>query len=427
MTKLPTIHIVWIGSPMPKRYQRNVNTFIRKGYNVKVWTEPMEGMMNEDIFNAMKSWAGKVDVMRLEILYKYGGIYTDADSVMIERLPIDCDLVCMTSASGFIGNETIYAKKGHPALLEALQGMRSNIDAIGKKPCNIWDIAGATYITPIFKKYKHTKLSKKFIGSRKDRPSRIVHSYDYSWRSDCAKSSKQSISKWLYLSLLNSTKEENTMIPKNLFTIWIGDESKCPHDLLQTWKDKHPDWNYQVFGNETLYGRIWYNQSLIDVYLKEKRYPGVADVMRYELLHEHGGFCYPADSKCLHNIDELFDSKNDAYCVYENEKVRPGLVSPLYACTKGNAFAQYLIDHLPTIPPKVNGVSRAPWQVTGNKFMRDSIASMNYSRLKIWESFRFNPIHHTGETYKGNEKVYGVQQWGATTEAGIGVKEYNWK
>jgi hypothetical protein len=217
------------------------------------------------------------------------------------------------------------------------------------------------------------------------------------------------------------------MIPKNLFTIWIGDESKCPWDLINTWKEKHPEWDHWIAGNDLLRKFPWKNRSLINVYLREKRYPGVADVMRYELLYHYGGFCHPADSECLHPIDDLFSEQYDAYAVYENEKVRPGLVSPLYGCTQYNEFAKYLIDHLPARPPIRRGLSLPPWRVTGNLYMKKSIEIMNYPRLKIFPSHVFNPIHHTGETYKGSEKVYAVQKWGATTEAGMGIKTYEWK
>lgn len=217
-----------------------------------------------------------------------------------------------------------------------------------------------------------------------------------------------------------------------MFTIWIGDESKAPRYNFDTWREKHPDWDYRVYGNETLYGRKWKNQGIVDQYLKEKRYPGVADVMRYELLLEHGGFCHPADAECLHNVEELLDPNYDAYAVYENEQVRPGLTSPLYACSAGNEFCKALVDNLPAVPPHAargtpDRPSKAPWQVTGNAYMRTMIARMNYPKLLIWPSYRFIPIHHTGVRYEGNEKVYAVQQFGSTTEAGIGVRDYKWE
>ena len=215
------------------------------------------------------------------------------------------------------------------------------------------------------------------------------------------------------------------IVPKNMFVIWIGNKP-APLHLINTWKEKHPDWKFRIIDNDEFYGTKWQNQSLIDVYLSENRYPGVADVIRYELLFREGGFSPPADSLCLHNVEELMDDNNEAYGVYENEKVRAGLVSPLYACVKNSSFAFDLINNLPKIPPKINGRSKAPWQVTGNLYMKKMIEEKKPSKLTIWESFRFNPIHHTGLRYEGNEKVYAVQQWGATSEAGIGIGKYEW-
>lgn len=426
MNQRPTVHFIWLGSPLPPKYKRNIQTYKNFGYPVKVWTEPLPEMINRRAFDAMRSWAGKADIMRLEILYRMGGIYTDVDSAMKKPLPLEMNLVCMTSASGFIGNETMYANKGSKVIKAIISGIENRIEELRGKACNIWDIAGATYMTPFFLCMDHIKLPKHVIGSRNDNPSSIVHSYDHSWKNGHRKAEKRPLNEWLDLKVYDEW-EKVKPIPKNLFTIWVGDMAKCPHAFIDTWEQAHLDWNHTIFDNETLYGRQWKNQSLIDTYLKEKRYPGVADVMRYELLHEIGGFCHPADSICLHPIDNLLDSDHDAYGVYENEKVRPGLVSPLYACSKGNSFAKYLIDNLPSQPPKRNGVSRPPWIVTGNKYMRDSIKAMNYDRLKIWPSYRFTPIHHTGERYEGKEKVYACQQWGATSEAGIGVNKYEWK
>jgi hypothetical protein len=58
--------------------------------------------------------------------------------------------------------------------------------------------------------------------------------------------------------------------------------------------------------------------------------------------------------------------------------------------------------------------------------MKKMIELKKPTKLTLWESFRFNPIHHTGLRYEGNEKVYAVQQWGSTSEAGFGVGRYDW-
>jgi mannosyltransferase OCH1-like enzyme len=162
-------------------------------------------MINKNLYEAMKTWAGKADVLRLEILYQKGGIYTDMDSKMLSPLPILSDLICMTSASGYIANETIYATKGHPAIKEAIEGLQTHLESLMKRQkCNIWQICGATYLTPILSKYKHIKLPHSSIGSRRKRPSIIEHSYDGSWSEGESKATPRELDYWLDTDIIKS-------------------------------------------------------------------------------------------------------------------------------------------------------------------------------------------------------------------------------
>lgn len=197
----PTVHMIWLGSPLPEKYQRNIMTYENQGYRVKLWTKPITKMINKKLYDSMKTWAGKADVLRLEILYQHGGIYTDVDSKMLSPLPITSDLICMTSASGYIANETIYSTKEHPAIKEALDNLPNHLKKLRRK-CNIWEICGATYLTPIFSKHKHIKLPHKFIGSRRKRPSIIEHSYDGSWSEGESKGTPRELDYWLYTDII---------------------------------------------------------------------------------------------------------------------------------------------------------------------------------------------------------------------------------
>jgi mannosyltransferase OCH1-like enzyme len=199
------------------------------------------------------------------------------------------------------------------------------------------------------------------------------------------------------------------MIPKIAHCIWVGNEDLTPHKMIYTWRVKHFRYRYILWDNEKIFGRKWHNQHLIDYYKEREIWHGVADVARYEILHEMGGFMHGADSECLHNIDELFDPRYNAFSVYENEIVRPGYVAPLYACSEGNKFAKTLIDELHKVktPDK-------PWKTTGNLFMMKMIEKHKPKRLKIWDSHTLIPVHHTGLEYKGTGKVYAKQMWGTT-------------
>jgi mannosyltransferase OCH1-like enzyme len=75
---------------------------------------------------------------------------------------------------------------------------------------------------------------------------------------------------------------------------------------METWKKKHPDWDYQLFDNSYLSSRRWRCEAQINEYMKRRLYAGVSDLMRYEILFEQGGFLPEADSICLRKVDELF-------------------------------------------------------------------------------------------------------------------------
>lgn len=202
-------------------------------------------------------------------------------------------------------------------------------------------------------------------------------------------------------------------IPKKLWHIWIG-----PHDAPLLWMDSwpahHADWDYKVFDNVDLKNTKFHNQHLIDEYFRRGKYNGVADLVRYELLLQHGGFVPPADAVCFENTDELWINDPDiCYTVYENEVVRPGYVSPIYACNQGNKFVQLIVDTLHQLEP--HQLSNKVWESTGNLFLANMIAA-HCPHIHIFPSHYFIPKHFKAKTprYAGPDKVYADQMWGTT-------------
>jgi len=200
---------------------------------------------------------------------------------------------------------------------------------------------------------------------------------------------------------------------RNMIHIWIGPKPQ-PSKWMQTWRDKHPSWEYSVFTDSMYKARQWKNQHLMDAYYKQGRFSGVADLMRYELLYELGGFLPPADSICYHSVDELLGQPSHfCYGVYENERLRSGLVSPIYASNKGNVFVKLLIDTLHKLKPEQ--LNPSPWRSTGNLFIKQMI-ERHQPDIQIWPSHYFIPKHHdkAASRYNGPDKIYAEQMWGST-------------
>lgn len=201
-------------------------------------------------------------------------------------------------------------------------------------------------------------------------------------------------------------------IEKKMTQIWIGPRP-APMKWMNTWKDKHPEWEYSVFTQKDLESRKFYNQHLIEYYYSRNLFSGVSDLIRYELLYERGGFFPEADFLCLENTDELFTSPADhCYTCYEQENIRPGYVQPILACNPGNAFVKQLIDELHVLYPMQ--LSPYPWESTGNAWLSRVIPKYN-PKITIWPSYYFIPEHYDrSQKYQGTEKIYAKHLWGST-------------
>lgn len=205
-------------------------------------------------------------------------------------------------------------------------------------------------------------------------------------------------------------------IEKKLTQIWIG-PNPAPLSWMHTWRDKHPEWEYSIFTDEMLRNRKWHNSHLIERYYNMRKWPGVSDLIRYELLYEHGGFWPEADMTCLENTDELFTAPADhAYSCFEDEAGRGNNIQPIMACNPGNEFVKHIIDTLHQLKPEQ--LHPEPFRSTGNAFLAQHVPNWKH-KLRVWPSHYFIPLFYIGgaKYYDGPDKVYADHKWGSTGHA----------
>jgi len=84
------IHQIWLGPrPISKEYQANSQKWqeLHPGWTYKLWRETDVEQWNfpsKDLFNKASSYQEKSDILRYEILRKYGGLYVDMDYTPIK-------------------------------------------------------------------------------------------------------------------------------------------------------------------------------------------------------------------------------------------------------------------------------------------------------------------------------------------------------
>lgn len=199
-------------------------------------------------------------------------------------------------------------------------------------------------------------------------------------------------------------------IPKRLGHIWVG-HKPAPERWLESWRQFHPEWDYTLYDNEALFSRRWRNQALINEFYRRGEYAGVSDIMRYQILHEQGGFIPEADSTCLRATDELWLTPS-LYTVWENEARKPGLVSPFLASVPGHEYLDFVLNRIRrrNSPEKLGSA----WRSVGNLFLKKAMAARRAENLVVFPSHFFIPTHKKFERYSGSGPVYCEQHWGST-------------
>lgn len=211
MNKIPKIiHIIWIG-PNKYPYSKYLDTYKNKNpeWIIKFWNNKnIPELINKFVYNKMTSYAAKADIIRLELLYKYGGLYVDADSKCLRNLNnLISGQTClgMTGNKGNVANGTLACTKGHKAFKELVYGLESHIKYLAtlkineKMGISIFNVAGTGYITKILRKYPDfyqvdkglKKGTRKLIGTFKDPDvvsnGYIIHKNAESWKSNKGK------------------------------------------------------------------------------------------------------------------------------------------------------------------------------------------------------------------------------------------------
>lgn len=176
MTIPKIIHQLWIGTkPAPTKF---MNTWKDKhvglGFEYIFWNEQelkkrvMMLTLNDKI-DSMEEINGKADIIRWEILEKYGGVFVDADSICIE--PID-DTLLKCKGGCFAGYEQEQIRKGliatgtmgfpphHPIVQHCIKWIRQNPVSNALTRQRAWYNVGPGLLTRIVNDYNmHNEIT----------------------------------------------------------------------------------------------------------------------------------------------------------------------------------------------------------------------------------------------------------------------------
>lgn len=163
MIKIPKIiHFIWVGTkPFP--FDKNIKIWksYHSDWKFNLWTDSNIPLLyNQDIYNKVPIEAIKADILRIELLYNYGGIYIDVDSWCLKSInPLIDNLTLFSSTtrgkSRRVNNGFLGSVINHPAYYEAVYSLPVYWENLQKqmKQFPIYCFGGTQYLHNILTKY----------------------------------------------------------------------------------------------------------------------------------------------------------------------------------------------------------------------------------------------------------------------------------
>ncbi|HZQ64019.1 MAG TPA: glycosyltransferase [Gaiellaceae bacterium] len=127
------LHQVWLGDrPLPDEFAAYRESWTRHhpDWEHRLWTEENlpDGLRRPEVYERLRVPAERSDILRLEVLWRHGGVYVDTDFECHRPLdPVIEGLEFFTAPlkpNGWVNNAFIGSVPGHPILDRALNELR---------------------------------------------------------------------------------------------------------------------------------------------------------------------------------------------------------------------------------------------------------------------------------------------------------------
>jgi mannosyltransferase OCH1-like enzyme len=162
-----TIHHIWLGpDPLPDDHRPWIDSWRRHHpkWEHRLWTEENlpEDPIRPEILERLRAPVERADILRLEILYRHGGVYVDTDLECLRPLDDllgDEEFVGVCLKPGRVTNTLIASARGHPLLERALGELRPRAAYwTPSSTDSIKEVAGPPFLRRLVGDYPEVKL-----------------------------------------------------------------------------------------------------------------------------------------------------------------------------------------------------------------------------------------------------------------------------
>lgn len=151
-------HRIWLGSAVPDEVEQFGRAWLdlHPGWTLHTWREwDMPALRNQFWFDRGSSYASQADIARLELLYRFGGVYVDTDQEplrSIEELIAHAGCFFGSEDGQWLGTSIIGCAPQHPFLAQLIDGVPDSILTNVDASPNVQ--TGPQYVTKQWMEYK---------------------------------------------------------------------------------------------------------------------------------------------------------------------------------------------------------------------------------------------------------------------------------
>lgn len=132
------MHFIWLGGELPAIYNFCIQSWQRHhpAWKIIVWDDLMAqkfDFKNKQIFNAVSNFGAKADILRLEILNQFGGLYVDIDFFCLKPIDYYTDrtsLLVGKAVGSMVGNGLIGASQGNGFIRQLIRAIAVNYETM---------------------------------------------------------------------------------------------------------------------------------------------------------------------------------------------------------------------------------------------------------------------------------------------------------
>lgn len=223
---------------MPSEFVATGESWLRKnpGWEMMLWTEAnLPRLQNQDLFdNAPRLVESRLlgrmrsNIARMEILYRYGGVYLDTDFVARQSIPkryLDVDCFVPLEREPFVNNGIIGCVAGHPYIKRIMDEMPESVRRQPGKPSNV--TTGPHLMTRLLPEYPEVVII----------PTAEV--YPYPWQDALAGTTKIGRKAWAHHLWAGSRKQVSVIVPYRPIN---PERARACEYVVARLKREHPDW-----------------------------------------------------------------------------------------------------------------------------------------------------------------------------------------